>query len=203
MKSERYHHGDLREALIGAAERELAEKGEDGFSLRSVAKRAGVSHAAPAHHFKDRTALLHGLAETGFNRLTAAMKAEQARADPGDPEAQLIGVGIGYIRFAMEDRHLFQLMFGGRPGPPAPLSLAKAADAAFSVLVNGVARVRGQDALRSESGWRDVTACWSMVHGYAHLANGGKMGWITGQSLEAQRPAIEDMLRRAMTLPKH
>ena len=200
LKSKRYHHGELRDALLAAAEAELVEKGEDGFSLRSTAKRAGVSHAAPAHHFRDVTALLHGLAQTGFERLTATMKQEQALAG-GDAAAQLAAAGVGYVRFATQNAHLFHLMFGGRgAGTPKPEALAKAADAAFSLLVNAVARVRGPDALASEDGWRDVTACWAMVHGYSHLVIGGKMGWLTDQPFDMQRPVIDEMVRRAMRL---
>lgn len=198
-RSKPYHHGELRAALLTAAETELIEKGEDGFSLRSTAKRAGVSHAAPAHHFRDVAALLHGLAQVGFERLTVVMKDEQARAD-GDAAAQFVAAGVGYVRFATENTHLFHLMFGGRGAGAKPDSLSKAADAAFSVLANAVAKLRGPEALQSEGGWRDITACWSMMHGYAHLVIGGKMGWLTDQSFAAQRPVIEDMVRRAMRL---
>ena len=196
-RSGRYHHGALRDALLAAAEAELIEKGEDGFSLRSVARRAGVSHAAPAHHFGDVTALLHGLSRAGFERLTVTMRREQARAD-GAPAAQLAAAGVGYVRFAADNAHLFHLMFGGRGTGPKPDALKKAAETAFSLFVNAVARVRGPDALASQDGWRDVTACWSMVHGYAHLVVGGKMSWLAGQAFETQRPVIEDMVRRAM-----
>lgn len=194
-----YHHGELREALLAAAEMELAEKGEDGFSLRATAKRAGVSHAAPAHHFRDVSALLQGLAKRGFDRLTATMKDEQRRAGD-DPEALYVAAGIGYVRFATRNPALFQLMFGARSQPGMSADLSKAADASFSVLVNAVARLRGAEALRTEAGWRDVAAAWMMVHGYAHLAIGGKIGWLTDQSFDRQRPVVEDMVRRALRL---
>ncbi|WP_375566025.1 TetR/AcrR family transcriptional regulator [Oceaniradius stylonematis] len=197
--TKRYHHGELREALLAAAEMELSEKGEDGFSLRSTAKRAGVSHAAPAHHFRDVTALLLGLAQRGFERLTATMKEEQAEAGD-DPEALYVAAGVGYIRFAAENPALFQLMFGGRSHHGVPTEFAKAADASFSVLVNAVARLRGADALKAEEGWRDVAAAWMMLHGYAHLAIGGKLGWLTGQPFDRQRPVIADLARRALRL---
>lgn len=199
-ESTRYHHGELRATLLEAAERELIEKGEEGFSLRSTARRAGVSHAAPAHHFKNATALLHGLAQVGFERLTATMKDEQRRALRDDQVAQFAALGVGYVRFAMENADLFRLMFGGRLTGTLPPELAKAADGAFSVLVNGVAKLRGADALSSEAGWRDITGAWSIVHGYAHLAISGKMSWAAGQPFDAQRSVIDDMVRRAMRL---
>lgn len=195
----RYHHGELREALLAAAEMELTEKGEDGFSLRSTAKRAGVSHAAPAHHFRDVTALLHGLAQRGFERLTATMKEEQAEAGD-DAEALYVAAGVGYIRFAAENPALFQLMFGARSHHDATTGLAKAGDASFSVLVNAVARLRGAEFLKTEKGWQDVAAAWMMVHGYAHLAIGGKLGWLTEQPFDRQRPVIADLVRRALRI---
>jgi AcrR family transcriptional regulator len=81
----RYHHGDLRAALLRAAEDELTERGAEGFSLRGVARRVGVSHAAPAHHFADTGALLAALAAEGFRRFLATQRAHQARAAPQPP----------------------------------------------------------------------------------------------------------------------
>ena len=105
-----YHHGDLRQALLAAAERELEEKGIEGFSLRGVAKRAGVSHAAPLHHFKDTRALLTALAAQGFERFLAAQRARQAKA-AADGLSQLVASGMGYIDFALTHRAIFRLMF--------------------------------------------------------------------------------------------
>ena len=76
-KKKDYHHGDLRNALLAAAREELIEKGPEKFSLRGCAKRAGVSHAAPAHHFKDTEALLQAVAADGFAQLTAELQALQ------------------------------------------------------------------------------------------------------------------------------
>lgn len=193
-----YHHGDLRAALLEAAEAELIEKGVDAFSLRGAAKRAGVSHAAPAHHFKDANALLDALAATGFARLTAAMKDEQA-ATGADKKAQLTAAGVGYVRFALANPELLQLMFGTSRRKGDDPELERNSETAFSVLVNGVGSVRGRDAFKGDSGWRDVAACWSMVHGYAQLAIAGKMAFVTGLDFEEQRGLIEDLVRR--TLP--
>ncbi|MFZ2103645.1 MAG: TetR/AcrR family transcriptional regulator [Oricola sp.] len=192
-----YHHGDLRAALIAAAEKELIEKGADAFSLRGAAKRAGVSHAAPAHHFRDTNALLDALAAAGFARLTAAMKQEQAEASPGKKD-QLTAAGVGYVRFALENPELLQLMFGTSRRKGDDPDLAQHSEAAFSVLVNGVGAVRGRDAFKGDAGWRDVAACWSMVHGYAQLAIAGKMDFVTGLDFEQQRGVIEDLVRRAL-----
>ena len=105
-----YHHGDLRAALLAAAEEELAENGVEGFTLRGCARRAGVSHAAPAHHFKDVRALLTALAAIGFERLSASMMAMHRRHRAGRPRL-LVGIGRGYLAFALADPHLFNLIF--------------------------------------------------------------------------------------------
>ena len=100
MEDRSYHHGDLRAALLAAAEVELTEKGVEAFSLRSVAKRAGVSHAAPAHHFGDARGLLTALAVEGFRRFLATQHRREALAAP-DPRAQLVAAGLGYVDFAL------------------------------------------------------------------------------------------------------
>ncbi|WP_421857139.1 TetR/AcrR family transcriptional regulator [Oricola sp.] len=199
-KSKAYHHGDLREALLAAAEQELIEKGADAFSLRGTAKRAGVSHAAPAHHFKDTMALLNALAAVGFARLTMSMKEEQQRADPGK-RAQFIASGVGYVRFALDNPEMLQLMFGTARRSSNDPELARNAEAAFSVLVNAVGNVRGTHVFKTEEGWRDVAASWSMVHGYAQLVISGKLGFVARLDLEEQRNLIEDLVARA--LPEH
>ena len=190
-----YHHGDLRNALLAAAEEELIAKGSEKFSLRGCAKRAGVSHAAPAHHFKDSQALLQALAARGFARLTDALRTEQEKA-VADPKSQLVAAGVGYVRFGITNPQLFNLMFGGHALEMKDEALQKNGEAAFSVLVNSVAKVRGHAAFETEAGWRDVTALWSMAHGYAQLASGNKMNYVTDRPFEEQRPYIEDMLMR-------
>lgn len=192
-----YHHGDLRAALIAAAEDELIDKGVDAFSLRGAAKRAGVSHAAPAHHFRDASALLDALAAAGFARLTVAMRNEQTSAGSGRKE-QLIAAGIGYVQFALENSELLQLMFATSRRRGDDAELQRNSEAAFSVLVNGVGQIRGREVFQSDAGWRDVAACWAMVHGYAQLAIAGKMEFVTGLDFEEQRDLIADLLKRAL-----
>ncbi|MGL5012504.1 MAG: TetR/AcrR family transcriptional regulator, partial [Paracoccaceae bacterium] len=115
-----YHHGDLRAALLAAAEAELADHGIEAFSLRQVAKRAGVSHAAPAHHFGDANGLLTALAAEGFRQFAAAQAAREAQADKA-PRAQMIAAGLGYVDFAMARPALFRLMHASdRPAYDTP-----------------------------------------------------------------------------------
>src|SRR5690242_13821494 len=95
-----YHHGALRQALIDATESLLAERGLDGFSLREVARRSGVSPAAPAHHFGDAQGLLTAVATLAFDGLTEALRAGNARGGD-DPVARLREQGVGYVGFAL------------------------------------------------------------------------------------------------------
>lgn len=177
-----YHHGDLRRALLRAAEEELAEKGPEGFTLRGCAKRAGVSHAAPAHHFGDAAGLLSALAAEGFERFLATTSARAAAADPGDPQAQMIALGLGYIEFARANPALFRLMFSSRRPDLRDERLQKAASASFAQLVSGVAALTGSDPLGSVKGTRQVAALWAIVHGLSHLLLSQRMSFLESRS---------------------
>ncbi len=165
----RYHHGDLRAALLHAAEAELAENGVSGFTLRSCARRAGVSHAAPAHHFADVTALLTEMAAIGFEKLTESMRKRRAAAKR-DARAQFAACGEGYIDFALSHPQHFLLMFGGTALDRGNQRLASAGDAAFSELLDVVSAMLGSpDPLSTRRGRIAVIGAWSIVHGFAKL----------------------------------
>ena len=195
-----YHHGALRQALIDATEALLAEKGADGFSLREVARRAGVSPAAPAHHFGDAAGLLTAVATLGFEELTRSLESGVA-AGGDDARAALREQGVQYVRFAMRYPGRFRLMF--RPGKlHDDADLDRHAGAAFEVLAQGVRRAFGLAAARQMSAahWNAVTALWSLVHGFAHLVIAGKFGMLCGaDSIEGfternLRPILESAL---------
>jgi AcrR family transcriptional regulator len=121
MADRPYHHGRLRAALLGEAERTLREQGIDALSLRDLARQAGVSHAAPRRHFADRQALLDALAEAGFRRLGDEVCAAIDGAGE-DYEARLRAAATAYVRFATRDPALVELMFAARnTGPPGSL----------------------------------------------------------------------------------
>lgn len=168
-----YHHGALRTALIDATEALLAEKGVDAFSLREVARRAGVSPAAPAHHFGDAAGLLTVVATSGFEQLTQALEAGNARGG-NDPRAALREQGIGYVHFALQHPGRYGLMFRQWQLRDDP-ELQRHAIASFEVLARGVERAAGRSAAHREQA---VVALWSLVHGYALLAVAGKFGLL-------------------------
>jgi AcrR family transcriptional regulator len=181
-----YHHGDLRAVLLRAAEVELAENGIQGFTLRGCARRAGVSHAAPAHHFADVTALLTEMAAIGFERLTATMQERRAQA-PADPRAQFIASGGGYIAFALANPQHFALMFGRAGLDKTNQRLTAAGKAAFQELLEVIAGITGErEPLVRRRGRLNVTLAWSFVHGFSHLNIGGRLGSLTPPGPEEQ-----------------
>src|SRR5262247_3375139 len=105
-----YHHGNLREALLKAAIRLIAEVGPTAFTLREVARRAGVSHNAPYRHFEDKEALLAAVATEGFLLLSAALR--DARANVEVAEERFVRTGVAYLRFAQEHRGYLAVMHG-------------------------------------------------------------------------------------------
>lgn len=173
-----YHHGDLRRALLVAAEAELEDKGVEGFTLRGCAKRAGVSHAAPTHHFGDVAGLLSALAVEGFQRFLATTNARLEQMDGGDGSARMTALGLGYVEFARANPALFRLMFSSDRPDFSNETLGEAASAAFEQLVSGVAGVAGRDPLSSREGRRSVAAMWAMVHGLAHLLLSRQMKFL-------------------------
>ena len=173
-----YHHGALREALIEAAEAVLAERGPEGFSLREVARRSGVSPAAPAHHFGDAAGLLAAVATAAFDGLTAALEAGNARGGD-DPVACLREQGVGYVGFALRHPGRFGLMF--RCGLQKTDALERSGHAAFMVLETAIRRLYGvaaADALMPAQ-THALLSIWSVVHGFAHLALSGQFDPMT------------------------
>ena len=192
-----YHHGDLRTALLAAAEQELSEFGTEGFSLRRVAKRAGVSHAAPAHHFIDTGGMLTALAAVGFRRFLSTQTRRQAAAGD-DPLAQLVAAGLGYIQFARENPALFRLIFSSNRPDHANPELCAAATAAYEHLVGNVSALAAVRADRANPPlYRNVSTAWALVHGIADLSIAGRLTRLNALPESEREQEIEAMLRRA------
>lgn len=169
-----YHHGSLREALIAAGRTLLEQRGRQGFTLRECARRARVSHAAPAHHFRTGGDLLAEIAACGFDQLSAAMDAATAEAtDRNDPAQNLVALGRGYVRFALANKAVFQLMFNGDVRPEKNERLATAGKAAYLRLTDGVAALVPQRSPAERQALADLT--WASVHGFAMLVLGGQL----------------------------
>jgi AcrR family transcriptional regulator len=170
-----YHHGDLRQALIDATDALLAESGASGFSLREVARRAGVSPAAPAHHFGDAAGLLTAVATLAFDGLARALEKGDRRGGK-DPRKRLREQGVEYVGFALRHPGRFRLMFSERLST-ADENLARSGNAAFSLLENATRDAFGLAPGKplTDEAWSSLLASWSVVHGYAHLAIAGRL----------------------------
>ena len=177
--ADRYHHGDLREALLRAGEDVLSERGAAGFTLRECARRAGVSHAAPAHHFGDAAGFLAELAAVGFDRMTDAMETRRVQSGPGSL-AQLDAIGRGYIAFAVQNRALFQIMFRQDGIGVASPNLQRAGGAAFGVLQSTMARVLAEHRPYQKP-MPSLALAWSAVHGFATLLIERQLDGCLGQ----------------------
>lgn len=172
----RYHHGDLRKALIEAGLDVIEREGPGALSFRGVAARAGVSHAAPAHHFPSLKAFETALATVAFRRFDAAM-AEARAAAPVDAASQLRAAGAGYQRFATGNPGLFRLMFSADRLDWTDPELGAAAGASreqLTAIAAPAADALGLDA--PEERLRLEHLVWATAHGFAHLTIDGKLG---------------------------
>ena len=171
-----YQHGSLREALIQAGLKLLSEGGVATLSLRAAAQLAGVSHAAPYRHFRDKNALVAAIAEQGYRLLTARMQEEEKRAPADDLRARLTAIGVGYVAFALEHPGYFRVIFGGMACAEAVTPELEAAGAAsYQVLRGLIGEGVASGVLRAGDPDELALAAWSMVHGLGMLAIDGAL----------------------------
>jgi len=168
-----YHHGHLRQALLTAAIRLIAEAGPTAFTLRAVARRAGVSHNAPYRHFRDKDDLMAAVATQGFQELTEAML--DAAGRNSNPLAQLKGAGLAYTAFALRRPEHFTVMFDVAISEGEHSEAAQAGKQAFGTLVTFIRRCQEGKMLPSGDPLRAALLAWSMVHGIAKLAITGRL----------------------------
>ena len=174
MNRPTYHHGDLRAAILNEAARLVADRGADRVSLRELARDAGVSHAAPAHHFTDRRGLFTALATQGFQLLTEALIAARP---------QFADAALAYVRFALGHPGHYQVMFNRSLLDTSDAELAAAEAAAAAELARGVATLRDPNAQADPAGAQ--LAAWSLVHGFSML-------WLN-DAVNAQVKSVDPM----------
>jgi AcrR family transcriptional regulator len=191
MAERTYHHGDLRRALLDAAVAAVTEAGPGALSMRDLARRAGVSHAGPTHHFRDKVGLLTVLATEGYDLLAEALAT--AARNP-------VELGVAYVRFAAGHPAHFQVMFRPDLHRPADPALVRArsrvtetlyGDAVVPLVADGAGAADG--ARVAECSESDaVMAAWALAHGFATL-------WLSG----ALPPLGTDPVPAARTLLTH
>lgn len=197
---DRYHHGELRKALVDAALALVGEGGTGALSLREVARRVGVSHAAPKHHFPDKAALLAAVGARAFADLADSMQRATAAAGD-DATAQLKASGVAYVRYAVQHPALFRLLFGGELSLATDPELDAQSRRAFEVLVRSATAAAGKDASAGDVELL-VTSAWSVVHGLSLLWLDGHLGSKAGRRGDAEiarlATRVTDFLARAL-----
>ena len=190
-----YHHGDLRNALLAATEALLEDAGLEGFTLREVARRAGVSHGAPAHHFGDVTGLLSAFTADSFTQLADAMAARRGAAGR-NPFDQLTATGIGYVEYALTHRARFQLMFRSDRLDPAYPPLVEAGARAYGELTGCIEALAPARPGNSAKALERTALAWSMVHGFASLMLDNRgFADAVGRGRERALRMVEALLR--------
>jgi AcrR family transcriptional regulator len=199
-----YHHGALREALLQAAEKVLERDGLPGLTLRAVAREAGVSHAAPTHHFGDLTGLVSELAAIGFRQFNAAMAAV---SPPGMlPMERGMARAKAYVAYAQAHPGMYGLMFRTERLDYSRPSLHEAAEASFSGLASAIAASRHEHIEQQHLTLEQAAAiarAWSLVHGFTMLLLDGRLKDVlrrlpAGTDIEM---LLDAMLKLAMARP--
>ena len=171
-----YHHGALRDALLEAAERVLERDGLAGLTLRAVAREAGVSHAAPTHHFGDLTGLVSELAAIGYRRFSMAMATAGAAATM--PMEKGLASAKAYVRYARAHPGMYGLMFRTERLDMTRPSLREAAEASFAGFAGAIGAYR-QEKISTETLTLQqagaLTLAWSLVHGFTTLLLDGRL----------------------------
>lgn len=170
-----YHHGDLRRVLIETALGMLLENQNWGFTLREVARRAEVSHAAPYKHFSDKAALLRALAQIGFERLAEAMADARGDVRKADAKARFLATARAYIRYGQEQSGLYRLMFSADADKSADPALDEAALAAFQQLLDILIEGQSAGQFRPAPVGALAAASWAQVHGLTLLTLDGQL----------------------------
>jgi AcrR family transcriptional regulator len=197
-----YHHGDLGKALLEAAAEAIAEHGVAQLRLRDLTRRLGVSHGAPANHFKDRDALLAALAVQGFERLIACQRDVLAARHP-NPTAALMAVGTAYVQFAADNPSHFEVMFQRRLLLQDP-NVASAAARCFEQLLGVVAASAPKP---SKSGGRkhnelQALGAWALAHGLATLQTQGLLPAVRADVAKTASSILAAMTELAPATPR-
>jgi len=191
----RYHHGDLRAALVTRATEVVATGGVDGLSLRELARDLGVSHGAPSRHFPDKQSLLDAVALNGFGMLRDVLleALDDRRSDPFAD--QLVGLALAYVRFATGKPSLLAVMFAAKHRREAPSELRSAVDETFAAPMRAVRDAQGRGEVATGSLDEIGTAILSTMHGYAALVAGGLLTPDDTAALTATVRRLVDGLR--------
>jgi AcrR family transcriptional regulator len=181
-----YHHGDLRQAVLDEALALIDERGHADFTLREIARRVGVSHAAPYRHFPDRRALITELAAMAGEDLGARVEAALDAAGD-DLRARFLSAGFAYVRFALDHPASFRAMLSADVDPEHPRMIA-AKERSYGLLLRFVRDAQERGAFPAGDPAEIATAVWAMHHGLASLA---ALGALSKQGPKGLRRAVD------------
>jgi AcrR family transcriptional regulator len=187
-----YHHGDLRRALVAAARALLEREGAAALSLRAVAREAGVSPAAPYHHFKDKSELLEAVADEGWLAMNHALGEGSRSAPPG--QDRLIWVLVAYVSFAREQPALYRLMYDAARNRESLPLMTQAAEVTAYTRVRANLAAHGAPATDTEVELV-IAAAWCAAHGLAEMA-GFKQFEHLKTELGGEKPFLAAVLQR-------
>lgn len=171
-----YHHGDLKAALVDAGVDILRRDGLEALTLRAVARKAGVTQAAPYRHFQDRRALMGAVAERGFQRLQDAMLASMRGAGG---RLGFKAIGLAYMQFALENGPEYRLMFGSELAATDDLpSLRGTARSVLDFVAEGIAQLQKAGLVAAGDPRLLAVTAWSMLHGLATLTLDGQVAGV-------------------------
>lgn len=189
-----YHHGNLKQTLLDAAETLIAERGPAGVNLSEMARMAGVSSAAIYRHYADLSALIGAVARRGFEDFTLRL----STTVPGPGPEGFRGMGDAYLAFARERPGAYAAMFSSTITYTDP-ELAAAGERAFNTLVNGLTKAVASIGISPQTAFTLAIQIWSLAHGVATLAGTGRLSPATGVVPEAVlREGVEALIRSSV-----
>jgi len=187
LETPKYHHGDLRRAVMNGALELARSSGIEALSLREIARKIGVSTAAPYHHFKDRQSLLMDLAIEGYEKLLQTM--QQACAAAPDPKHEIQAAALAYLHFGREHRAEYAIMFAGEYGGHARAAeMMSVADACLELVRVAILKLTKLDP---EQAAEAAFAAWSLLHGILQL---DQKGILRESAAEQDRLAVKGVL---------
>ncbi|WP_334164646.1 TetR/AcrR family transcriptional regulator [Phenylobacterium sp.] len=195
-----YHHGDLRRALVDAARRLLESEGPSALSLRAVAREAGVSPAAPYHHFKDKGELLDAVAEEGWEMLDEALA--RAKAGAPSPKAKMSELGVAYVCFARDNPALYRIMYDTARDKEALPEAVQGKDDGAYCKVRDTLLEAGADPAAALDLELATVAAWCAAHGLAEM-RGFKQFEPLKDAMGGETPFLRAVFNHMGLFPRH